>query len=113
MEGEPNPWDSVSDDAKTFIKSLLTVDPRERPSFDELLKNNKWLTGDMTEDQKAHLGGTTENIKKYQARKRLKGAIRKVITVNRIKKLNAPVQVSINETADKAVIAVTPREEEG
>lgn len=52
-------WDNVSDDAKSFIESLLRLDPLERPSAQEALAS-KWLccvddideyvpSGDLTE----------------------------------------------------------------
>ena len=39
---KPNDWKNVSEGAKEFIRSLLTVDYKERPTCEEAL-NHKWL----------------------------------------------------------------------
>ena len=38
----PATWDTVSEDAKDFIKELLTVDPKDRPSAEKALQH-AWL----------------------------------------------------------------------
>ena len=43
MKGEK--WDKVSDDAKTFVKSLLQLDPDQRPSAKEALQL-PWMQSD-------------------------------------------------------------------
>jgi serine/threonine protein kinase len=45
-------WENVSETAKEFIRSCLTVDPAKRPTADEVLKH-KWLARDH------HVGATT------------------------------------------------------
>ncbi|CAG8780874.1 22566_t:CDS:2, partial [Cetraspora pellucida] len=42
---EPRFWRNVSEDAKDFIRSLLTLDPEQRPSAKEAL-NHKWMSGE-------------------------------------------------------------------
>lgn len=42
FEFRSSAWKSVSIKAKTFIKRMLTVNPTERPSIDEVLRD-KWL----------------------------------------------------------------------
>jgi calcium/calmodulin-dependent protein kinase I len=44
-------WEGVSDTAKQFVKSCLTIDPSNRPTSDELL-NHPWLKD----------GASTKNI---------------------------------------------------
>ena len=39
-EGEP--WDSVSEEAKDFVKSMIQVDPKKRSSISDLLQH-PWI----------------------------------------------------------------------
>jgi serine/threonine protein kinase len=41
-DGQAEYWAGVSDTAKQFVKSCLTIDPSNRPTSDELL-NHPWL----------------------------------------------------------------------
>lgn len=44
MESDPQAeyWQGVSDTAREFVRSCLTIDPTNRPTADELL-NHPWL----------------------------------------------------------------------
>ena len=85
-EGEENPWEAVSDDAKSFIKTLLPPDPSERPDFEGALQH-KWMHSDDVSSE--HLSASHVALKKFNARKRLKGAISKVRGVIRISKISS------------------------
>uniref|UniRef100_A0A061R2T4 Calcium-dependent protein kinase n=2 Tax=Tetraselmis sp. GSL018 TaxID=582737 RepID=A0A061R2T4_9CHLO len=43
-------WDDISDDAKDFVKQLLSKDPKDRPTAKEALKH-PWLSGGSVEDR--------------------------------------------------------------
>ena len=81
-----NPWDFVSDEAKDFVKTLLTVDPSERPDFNGVLQH-PWMQSDKVSYD--HLGASQVALKKFNARNRLKGAINKVRGAIRIAKLSS------------------------
>merc|ERR1711924_80749 len=76
----PSPyWDNVSPEAKDFVGKMLTVDPRSRPSADQLLKH-KYITGVKESDLEEHdLHGAAVEMKKLKARRRFKGAAKAVI----------------------------------
>jgi calcium/calmodulin-dependent protein kinase I len=81
-EGEDEcPWDDVSEPAKEFIRQCFTVDQFTRPGFDMLLAH-PWLAGDVSDN---HLGKSKQKLMKFNARRKLQGAIRKVISANRMK----------------------------
>ena len=85
-EGEENPWNAVSEDAKSFIKTLLTPDPTARPYFEGALEHIWMHSEDVSSE---HLGASHVALKKFNARKRFKGAISKVRGVIRISKISS------------------------
>jgi serine/threonine protein kinase len=78
---EVNVWDEVSESAKDFIRKCFTVDQSQRPSFDQLLVDG-WLAADVADK---HLSASKTKLQNFNAKRRLKGAIRKVISANRMK----------------------------
>jgi len=74
-------WNSVSDDAKDFIKKLLKADPSLRPTSEEALKH-PWLTGKNAGDH-----DLLPEIRRYVARARLRRGVELVKLANRIEAL--------------------------
>ncbi|KAJ7721113.1 CAMK/CAMK1 protein kinase [Mycena metata] len=64
-------WKNVSEEAKTFIKRLLSVDPEERPTAEEALKDPWLTTHDASEEHDLAIG-LREN---FDAKARWKTAI--------------------------------------
>ena len=79
--GDENPWADVSDDAKDFIKQCFTVDQYQRPSLDVLLAH-KWFSGAGSGKK---LVASKKKLIAFNAKRKLQGAIRKVISANRMK----------------------------
>jgi len=78
-------WKNVSVAAKRLIASLLTVDPKFRCTARQALDTNEWLKLD-TEMLKAHdLTASLGEIKKFHARRSLKGTMNAVVGSMRIK----------------------------
>ena len=78
--GDENPWADVSDDAKDFIKQCFTVDQYQRPSLDVLLAH-KWFSGAGSGKK---LVASKKKLIAFNAKRKLQGAIRKVISANRM-----------------------------
>ncbi|OQR93750.1 calcium/calmodulin-dependent protein kinase [Thraustotheca clavata] len=76
-------WDSVSAEAKDFISKMLVVNPAERFTADQLLEH-VWLTG--TEVSTVPLTQAMEQLKKYNARRKFKAAVRTVQVTSALKK---------------------------
>jgi serine/threonine protein kinase len=82
----PKYWNNISSAAKELIRGLLIVDPVKRLTVDQALQHS-WLTmGDANLENKK-LDNSLDNLKKFQAGKKLKGAVKAVIAINRMKNL--------------------------
>ncbi|XP_028397188.1 calcium/calmodulin-dependent protein kinase type II subunit delta-like isoform X2 [Dendronephthya gigantea] len=71
----PSPeWDTVTDEAKALIDKMLTVNPEKRITSSEALKD-PWILNRERVASKVHRQGTIDGLKKFNARRKLKGAI--------------------------------------
>jgi calcium/calmodulin-dependent protein kinase (CaM kinase) II/calcium/calmodulin-dependent protein kinase I len=76
-------WGAVSKDAKNLIASLLTVDPAKRLSAKEAL-SHKWMLADGKKLAAQDLGKNLDEFKKYNARRKFKGAVKAVSIVSEV-----------------------------
>jgi len=76
-------WDKVSEEAKDLIRRLMDPNYESRLTVDQALEH-PWITGEVTSEE--NLTGAQEMIRKFQARKKLKGAIYSVIATNRLRR---------------------------
>lgn len=67
-------WETISDGAKDLVRRMLHIDPNQRITIQEVL-NHRWLRDRDKVVSKMHLGETIEEMKKLNARRRLKGAV--------------------------------------
>mmetsp|Transcript_17943 Transcript_17943/g.26013 ORF Transcript_17943/g.26013 Transcript_17943/m.26013 type:complete len:348 (+) Transcript_17943:104-1147(+) len=79
-------WGAVSDDAKDLISSLLTVDSKKRYSADQALAS-KWMQKDNEELAAVDLGVNLAEFKKFNARRKFKGAVQAVILAQKMTSL--------------------------
>jgi len=71
----PSPeWDTVTAEAKNLINSMLTVNPAKRISASEALKH-PWICNREKFASVVHRQETVDCLKKFNARRKLKGAI--------------------------------------
>ncbi|XP_032225571.1 calcium/calmodulin-dependent protein kinase type II delta chain isoform X2 [Nematostella vectensis] len=71
----PSPeWDTVTDEAKDLINMMLTVDQSKRIGAGEALKH-PWIVNRERVASKVHRQETLDGLKKFNARRKLKGAI--------------------------------------
>ncbi|PAA60963.1 hypothetical protein BOX15_Mlig017123g1 [Macrostomum lignano] len=70
---KPQVWQSISAEAKDLVSRLLELDPQRRLTIDEALQH-PWIS-DKSRVPKLHLGETVEEMKKFNARRKLKGAV--------------------------------------
>ncbi|XP_064423040.1 calcium/calmodulin-dependent protein kinase type II subunit alpha isoform X5 [Latimeria chalumnae] len=71
----PSPeWDTVTPEAKDLINKMLTINPAKRITAAEVLKH-PWISHRSTVASCMHRQETVDCLKKFNARRKLKGAI--------------------------------------
>ncbi|XP_036401434.1 peripheral plasma membrane protein CASK-like isoform X12 [Megalops cyprinoides] len=70
----PRQWSHISESAKDLVRRMLMLDPAERITVYEAL-NHPWLKERDRYSYKIHLPETVEQLRKFNARRKLKGAV--------------------------------------
>ncbi|XP_046357232.1 calcium/calmodulin-dependent protein kinase type IV-like [Haliotis rufescens] len=73
-------WDEVSENAKDLVRKMLHLDPKKRVTAAEALKH-PWVMGKAA--RMDHMESTFDNIKEFNARRKLKTATEAVMAVAR------------------------------
>ncbi|KAG5845585.1 hypothetical protein ANANG_G00140840 [Anguilla anguilla] len=108
----PSPeWDTVTPEAKDLINKMLTINPVKRITATEALKH-PWICQRSTVASMMHRQETVECLKKFNARRKLKGAILTTMLATR----NFSARSLLNKKPDgvkinnKANVVTSPRE---
>ncbi|XP_039644380.1 calcium/calmodulin-dependent protein kinase type II subunit gamma isoform X2 [Perca fluviatilis] len=79
----PSPeWDTVTPEAKNLINQMLTINPAKRITAEQALKH-PWICHRSTVASMMHRQETVECLRKFNARRKLKGAILTTMLVSR------------------------------
>nr|XP_046207333.1 calcium/calmodulin-dependent protein kinase type II subunit gamma-like isoform X1 [Oncorhynchus gorbuscha] len=103
----PSPeWDTVTPEAKNLINQMLTINPAKRITAQEALKH-PWVCQRSTVASMMHRQETVECLKKFNARRKLKGAVLTAMLVSRnfsvgARSATAPISVSAAAAAAAA-----------
>ncbi|GFS33815.1 hypothetical protein NPIL_295352 [Nephila pilipes] len=68
------PWDVISSHAKDLLNKMLALNPKDRITVDEAL-NHPWINERELCAPKVHLQETVDELTKFNARRKLKGAV--------------------------------------
>jgi len=98
----PN-WGSISNEAKDLITHMMDPNPHTRWNIDVCLES-KWIRGFAPE---VEIDNVKEEIKQFQAKKRLKGAIFGVIASNKMKTMMASLTASKKAAAEASGATTT------
>lgn len=79
-------WGQVSDDAKNLIRQLLTVSPSKRYDANGAMKNS-WIGADASKLTGQDLGNNLEKLRKYNAKRKFKAAVKTVVAANKLNSL--------------------------
>ncbi|XP_016351730.1 calcium/calmodulin-dependent protein kinase type II subunit beta-like isoform X24 [Sinocyclocheilus anshuiensis] len=108
----PSPeWDTVTPEAKNLINQMLTINPAKRITAQEALKH-PWVCQRSTVASMMHRQETVECLKKFNARRKLKGAILTTMLVSRnfsvgSRQTTAPASVTVAAAAVAAAAGTT------
>ncbi|XP_059909935.1 calcium/calmodulin-dependent protein kinase (CaM kinase) II beta 1 isoform X21 [Gadus macrocephalus] len=108
----PSPeWDTVTPEAKNLINQMLTINPAKRITAQEALKH-PWVCQRSTVASMMHRQETVECLKKFNARRKLKGAILTTMLVSRnfsvgSRQSTAPASVTAAAAAVAAAAGTT------
>eukprot|EP00549_Striatella_unipunctata_P015666 CAMPEP_0118677192 /NCGR_PEP_ID=MMETSP0800-20121206/2488_1 /TAXON_ID=210618 ORGANISM="Striatella unipunctata, Strain CCMP2910" /NCGR_SAMPLE_ID=MMETSP0800 /ASSEMBLY_ACC=CAM_ASM_000638 /LENGTH=387 /DNA_ID=CAMNT_0006572833 /DNA_START=116 /DNA_END=1279 /DNA_ORIENTATION=- len=94
-EFHPEYWGQVSVEAKDLIASLLTVNPDRRLSAEDALKNT-WILGDDSMLAGKDLGVNLAEFKKFNARRKFKGAVKAVMGINKMTSLGENFKMNLD-----------------
>uniref|UniRef100_A0ABD2W393 Peripheral plasma membrane protein CASK n=1 Tax=Trichogramma kaykai TaxID=54128 RepID=A0ABD2W393_9HYME len=78
VQMESPQWEPISESAKDLIQRMLTTDVNHRITIQEVL-NHKWLRDRDKGVARLHLGDTIEELKKFNARRKLKAAVKAAV----------------------------------
>ncbi|XP_062240035.1 calcium/calmodulin-dependent protein kinase type II delta 1 chain isoform X4 [Platichthys flesus] len=108
----PSPeWDTVTPEAKDLINKMLTINPAKRVTATDALKH-PWICQRSTVASMMHRQETVECLKKFNARRKLKGAILTTMLATR----NFSAKSLLNKKTDgvkinnKANVVTSPKE---
>ncbi|KAM9717869.1 calcium/calmodulin-dependent protein kinase type II delta 1 chain isoform 3-T3 [Menidia menidia] len=108
----PSPeWDTVTPEAKDLINKMLTINPAKRVTATDALKH-PWICQRSTVASMMHRQETVECLKKFNARRKLKGAILTTMLATR----NFSAKSLLNKKTDgvkinnKANVVSSPKE---
>jgi calcium/calmodulin-dependent protein kinase I len=87
-------WGQVSADAKKLISSLLTVDPDKRYDADGAM-GNKWIGAEASRLASQDLGTNLTQLKKFNAKRKFKAAVKTVVAVNKMQSLGFDFKMNL------------------
>uniref|UniRef100_A0A8C3VCN5 calcium/calmodulin-dependent protein kinase n=1 Tax=Catharus ustulatus TaxID=91951 RepID=A0A8C3VCN5_CATUS len=105
----PSPeWDTVTPEAKDLINKMLTINPAKRITASEALKH-PWICQRSTVASMMHRQETVDCLKKFNARRKLKGAILTTMLATR-NFSGMFIELQINSINNKTNVVTSPKE---
>lgn len=98
---DPREWGAISDQAKDLIRHMLVTDPTQRYTAEQVLRH-PWMQMDAAALPDVELGATLEQLKRFNARRRLKKAMHAVRAAVRTKFLLAARVMKQAEAAENS-----------
>lgn len=96
-------WENVSETAKDFVRTCLTIDPAKRPTAEEAL-NHKWLADTQphyVEDKEGNMTNLLPHIQKaFDARKTFRKAVLSMIAMKRMSILTSQLSPQAQKLGD-------------
>lgn len=106
FEFNPKEWEGVSEDAKDFVAKMLVRDPDDRTTARKALLH-PWLTVDACRLSRIGLHSTSQRLKTFNAKMKLRSAMIAVDVVSTLKRLMVGSAASIKSFNTSATMSVT------
>ncbi|XP_063706034.1 peripheral plasma membrane protein CASK isoform X2 [Culicoides brevitarsis] len=94
-------WKIISSSAKDLVLKMLAPNPHHRPKISAILEH-PWMR-DRDKLQKIHLADAVEGLKRYNARRKLKGAVQALAGAVSLDCLDSEINVNSDEWLDEEV----------
>lgn len=108
---DPAEWGAIGDDAKDLVRRCLTVDPKKRITAAGVLEH-PWLVADDETVPDVRLEGTVEQLRMFNARRKLKGAMQAVRAIARTQALVRAIQDAAEAASESSSSDVSDGEGE-
>ncbi|XP_029967407.1 peripheral plasma membrane protein CASK isoform X8 [Salarias fasciatus] len=95
----PRQWGHISESAKDLVRRMLMLDPAERITVYEAL-NHPWLKERDRYAYKIHLPETVEQLRKFNARRKLKGAVLAAVSSHKFNSFYGDPPEELHEFSD-------------
>ena len=98
FEFDPEDWQDVSDDAKDLVSKLLVLNPDERITASEAVRH-RWLKASKDRLSMIMLQGTSQRLKTFNARMKLRSAMIAIDWVSSLKRMSWMSSRNLNGAA--------------
>ncbi|XP_037543017.1 peripheral plasma membrane protein CASK isoform X9 [Nematolebias whitei] len=95
----PRQWAQISESAKDLVRRMLMLDPAERITVYEAL-NHPWLKERDRYAYKIHLPETVEQLRKFNSRRKLKGAVLAAVSSHKFSSFYGDPPEELHEFSD-------------
>ncbi|XP_054915729.1 peripheral plasma membrane protein CASK isoform X11 [Poeciliopsis prolifica] len=96
----PRQWNHISESAKDLVRRMLMLDPAERITVYEAL-NHPWLKERDRYAYKIHLPETVEQLRKFNARRKLKGAVLAAVSSHKFNSFYGDPPEELNDFSEE------------
>uniref|UniRef100_A0A8C6T838 Peripheral plasma membrane protein CASK n=1 Tax=Neogobius melanostomus TaxID=47308 RepID=A0A8C6T838_9GOBI len=104
----PRQWAQISESAKDLVRRMLMLDPAERITVYEAL-NHPWLKERDRYAYKIHLPETVEQLRKFNARRKLKGAVLAAVSSHKFNSFYGDPPEELHDFSDDPLPQVNQR----
>ncbi|KAG8000996.1 Peripheral plasma membrane protein CASK [Nibea albiflora] len=107
----PRQWSQISESAKDLVRRMLMLDPAERITVYEAL-NHPWLKERDRYAYKIHLPETVEQLRKFNSRRKLKGAVLAAVSSHKFNSFYGDPPEELHDFSDDPTSSVLDSLEE-
>ncbi|CAF0740958.1 unnamed protein product [Didymodactylos carnosus] len=96
---ENHQWEQISDSAKDLVTHLLCLNPNDRMTIKDALAH-PWIREREKFASRKHLADTVDELRKFNARRKLKGAVLAAVSSPRWSQINSMINGSLSPEYD-------------